>query len=52
MSSVFTLCNTAIGAGVLGLPFAFRCSGQGLFSEEFFSVTRHVAKPMDAKTIR
>ncbi|KAF6255255.1 transmembrane amino acid transporter protein-domain-containing protein [Scenedesmus sp. NREL 46B-D3] len=27
LSSVFTLCNTAIGAGVLGLPFAFRCSG-------------------------
>lgn len=27
ISSVFTLCNTAIGAGVLGLPFAFRCTG-------------------------
>lgn len=27
MSSVFTLCNSAIGAGVLSLPFAFRLSG-------------------------
>lgn len=28
LSSVFTLCNTAIGAGVLGLPYAFKCSGK------------------------
>lgn len=28
MSSVFTLCNSAIGAGVLSLPYAFRKSGQ------------------------
>ena len=28
-SSVFTLCNSAIGAGVLSLPFAFRRSGLG-----------------------
>lgn len=27
MSSVATLCNSAIGAGVLSLPFAFRCAG-------------------------
>ncbi|BDA50337.1 Putative sodium-coupled neutral amino acid transporter 7 [Coccomyxa sp. Obi] len=27
MSSVFTLCNSAIGAGVLSLPYAFRKSG-------------------------
>eukprot|EP00884_Botryococcus_braunii_P010873 jgi/Botrbrau1/19788/Bobra.0124s0036.1 len=27
MSSVFTLCNSAIGAGVLSLPFAFRRAG-------------------------
>ena len=28
MSSVFTLCNSAIGAGVLSLPYAFRKSGK------------------------
>jgi hypothetical protein len=28
MSSVFTLCNSAIGAGVLSLPYAFRYSGE------------------------
>ena len=28
-SSVFTLCNSAIGAGVLSLPFAFRRAGLG-----------------------
>ena len=28
MSSVFTLCNSAIGAGVLSLPYAFRKSGE------------------------
>lgn len=27
VSSVFTLCNSAIGAGVLSLPYAFRCAG-------------------------
>lgn len=27
MSSVLTLCNSAIGAGVLSLPYAFRLSG-------------------------
>lgn len=27
LSSVFTLCNSAIGAGVLSLPFAFKHSG-------------------------
>ena len=27
MCSVFTLCNSAIGAGVLSLPYAFRKSG-------------------------
>ena len=27
VSSVFTLCNSAIGAGVLSLPYAFRYSG-------------------------
>ena len=27
VSSVFTLCNSAIGAGVLSLPFAFECAG-------------------------
>eukprot|EP00878_Enallax_costatus_P011109 GHUV01011602.1.p1 GENE.GHUV01011602.1~~GHUV01011602.1.p1 ORF type:complete len:461 (+),score=81.03 GHUV01011602.1:314-1696(+) len=27
LSSVFTLCNTAIGAGVLSLPYAFECAG-------------------------
>ena len=27
VSSVFTLCNSAIGAGVLSLPFAFGCAG-------------------------
>ncbi len=27
VSSVFTLCNSAIGAGVLSLPYAFRKSG-------------------------
>lgn len=26
-SSVFTLCNSAIGAGVLSLPYAFACAG-------------------------
>lgn len=26
-SSVVTLCNSAIGAGVLSLPYAFRCAG-------------------------
>lgn len=30
MSSVFTLCNSAIGAGVLSLPFAFRRAGNSL----------------------
>ena len=28
VSSVFTLCNSAIGAGVLSLPYAFRKSGK------------------------
>lgn len=27
MSSVFTLCNSAVGAGVLSLPYAFQCAG-------------------------
>ena len=27
LSSVATLCNSAVGAGVLALPFAFRCAG-------------------------
>lgn len=27
VSSVFTMCNSAIGAGVLSLPYAFRCAG-------------------------
>jgi hypothetical protein len=27
VSSVFTLCNSAIGAGVLSLPYAFQCAG-------------------------
>ncbi|GBF99905.1 hypothetical protein Rsub_12813 [Raphidocelis subcapitata] len=27
LSSVATLCNSAVGAGVLSLPFAFRCAG-------------------------
>lgn len=27
VSSVFTMCNSAIGAGVLSLPFAFGCAG-------------------------
>jgi hypothetical protein len=27
LSSVFTLCNSAIGAGVLSLPYAFQCAG-------------------------
>ena len=30
VSSVFTLCNSAIGAGVLSLPYAFRKSGESL----------------------
>ena len=34
VSSVSTLCNTALGAGVLGLPFAFKCAGAQLFSAE------------------
>lgn len=29
VSSVFTMCNSAIGAGVLSLPYAFRCAGAG-----------------------
>ncbi len=32
MSSVFTLCNSAIGAGVLSLPYAFRKSGEELLA--------------------
>lgn len=28
LSSVFTLCNSAIGAGVLSLPYAFQCAGE------------------------
>ena len=28
VSSVFTLCNSAIGAGVLSLPYAFYCAGE------------------------
>lgn len=28
VSSVFTLCNSAIGAGVLSLPYAFQCAGE------------------------
>ena len=27
LGSVFTLCNSAIGAGVLSLPYAFKCAG-------------------------
>ncbi|KAF6257139.1 transmembrane amino acid transporter protein-domain-containing protein [Scenedesmus sp. NREL 46B-D3] len=27
LSSVFTLCNSAVGAGVLSLPYAFQCAG-------------------------
>lgn len=30
VSSVFTLCNSAIGAGVLSLPYAFGCAGEHL----------------------
>lgn len=30
VSSVFTMCNSAIGAGVLSLPYAFRCAGAHL----------------------
>eukprot|EP00798_Chlamydomonas_sp_ICE-L_P026820 gene26820-4414_t len=29
LASVTTLCNTAVGAGVLSLPFAFRMAGLG-----------------------
>ena len=28
LSSVFTLCNSCIGAGVLSLPYAFRRAGE------------------------
>ena len=28
VTSVFTLCNSAIGAGVLSLPYAFYCAGE------------------------
>jgi hypothetical protein len=28
ISSVFTLCNSAVGAGVLSLPYAFQCAGK------------------------
>lgn len=27
LASVFTLCNSCIGAGVLALPYALRCAG-------------------------
>lgn len=27
LSTALTLCNTAIGAGVLGIPYAFACAG-------------------------
>ena len=27
VSSVFTMCNSCIGAGVLSLPYAFLCAG-------------------------
>ena len=27
VSSVFTMCNSCIGAGVLSLPYAFYCAG-------------------------
>jgi hypothetical protein len=30
LSSVFTLCNSAIGAGVLSLPYAFQCAGNNV----------------------
>ena len=30
LGSVFTLCNSAIGAGVLSLPYAFKCAGAPL----------------------
>ena len=26
--SVFNLCNSVIGAGVLSFPFAYRCAGR------------------------
>lgn len=32
-ASVFTLCNSAIGAGVLSLPFAFQSAGERLESK-------------------
>lgn len=42
LSSVFTLCNSAIGAGVLSLPYAFQCAGeaaQQLPAGRYISVT-------------
>lgn len=42
MSSVFTLCNSAIGAGVLSLPYAFRKSGQ---------INKFASRTMPKKTL-
>jgi hypothetical protein len=39
VSSVATLCNSAVGAGVLSLPFAFRHAGRGLVILEDVVVT-------------
>lgn len=45
MSSVFTLCNSAIGAGVLSLPYAFRYSG----GRQLTSAREHVIRYTQGK---
>ena len=41
LSSVFTLCNSCIGAGVLSLPFAFMKAGEAhaLPRFQFFAIS-------------
>lgn len=49
MSSVFTLCNSAIGAGVLSLPYAFRYSGvQARLAGPWFSFLAESMAPSAA----
>ena len=45
LGSVFTLCNSAIGAGVLSLPYAFKCAGAEATSRRCVSSVPSLASP-------
>jgi hypothetical protein len=45
LSSVFTLCNSAVGAGVLSLPYAFQCAGEWMRASLLSSGCRLACPP-------